>query len=466
MITYKAPPVLARFHKSNAFYRGVMGPIGSGKSTGCAWEIFRRAQEQEPVHGKRRSRWAIIRNTYRELEDTTMNTWFDWFPTEATGEFKGIDKVHEIRIDLEDGTTVEADILFRALDRPKDVKKLLSLELTGAWVNEAREVPRPVIDMLGGRVGRFPSQRGGGPTWSGVIMDTNPPDQDHWWFRLFEEVRPEDWEIFKQPSGMSEAAENLHNLPGGIEYYKRQMGGKDDEWISVYVHGDYGFVSDGKPIYPEFHDNSHVGDVEADPSLTLYIGVDFGLTPAATFGQQDALGRWIVVDELIAEDMGAVRFAEELRRKLQTDYRGYTVEIWGDPAGEQRSQVDESTPFQIFRTQGLDARPAPSNDFTKRREAVAATMRRHIDGSAGMVLSPRCRTLRKGLGGGYCYRRIQVAGDERYHDKPDKNRFSHVCDAQQYMMLGAGEGDTVIFKAPDASKYAKAPSGRTSGWMR
>lgn len=472
MTTYIAPPTLARFHKSDAFYRGVMGPIGSGKSTGCSWEVFRRAQEQRVIEkgDKRRSRWAVIRNTYRELQDTTIRTWLDWFPEGETGQFRPADMAHEIRLELEDGTLVECDVLFRALDRPQDVKKLLSLELTGAWVNEAREVPRSVVDMLGGRVGRFPSQREGGPSWSGVIMDTNPPDMDHWWYRLFEEVQPDGWQIFRQPSGLAGDAENLKNLPGGVDYYTRQMAGKDDEWINVYVHGDYGFVSDGKRIYPEWHDVTHVGDVEANPSLPLIVGIDFGLTPAATFGQVDALGRWLIVDEMVTEDMGAIRFAQSLKKHLQTKYRGFEVELWGDPAGEQRSQVDETTPFQVMQAQGLEVTPAPSNDFTIRREAVAASMQRMIDGKPGLRVSPDCRVLRKGLGGGYCYKRIQVAGDERYHDKPDKNRFSHVCDAQQYMMLGAGEGDTVVFHKPDTSAYVKAPMPRTgklrSGWMR
>jgi hypothetical protein len=400
------------------------------------------------------------------LQDTTIKTWLDWFSEEATGTFRVGDMTHEIRMELEDGSRVECDVLFRALDRPADVKKLLSLELTGAWVNEAREVPRGVVDMLGGRVGRFPSQREGGPSWSGVVMDTNPPDMDHWWYRLFEDAKPQGWEIYRQPSGLADDAENLANLPGGREYYTRQMAGKDDEWIGVYIHGNYGFVSDGRRIYPEWHDAAHVGEVKANPALTLYVGVDFGLTPAATFGQRDALGRWLILDELVTEDMGAVRFAELLRQRLQSKYRGFEVEMWGDPAGEQRSQVDESTPFQVMRVQGLKIEPAPSNDFTIRREAVAATMRRMIDGKPGLVVSPECRVLRKGLGGGYCYKRIQVAGDERYHDKPDKNRFSHVSEAQQYMMLGAGEGDTVVFTAPDASRYIQAPRSGASGWMR
>jgi hypothetical protein len=35
----------------------------------------------------------------------------------------------------------EIELLFRALDRPDHIRNLLSLDLTGAWVNEAQEVP-------------------------------------------------------------------------------------------------------------------------------------------------------------------------------------------------------------------------------------------------------------------------------------------------------------------------------------
>jgi hypothetical protein len=36
----------------------------------------------------------------------------------------------------------------------------------------------------------------------------------------------------------------------------------------------------------------------------VHIGLDFGLTPAAVFGQKMQNGRWHVVHELVAFDMG------------------------------------------------------------------------------------------------------------------------------------------------------------------
>ena len=42
------------------------------------------------------------------------------------------------------------------------------------------------------------------------------------------------------------------------------------------------------------------------------------------------------------------------------------------------------------------------------------------------------------MAGQYRYKRIQITGDDRYHDKPEKNSVSHVCEADQYRMLGCG----------------------------
>jgi len=431
-----------------------MGPVGSGKSTACCWEMFRRLQEQAPgADGIRRSRWAVVRNTYRELTDTTLNTWRDWF--EAVGHWNNQDMTHRIKF-----ADVEAEIMFRALDRPQDVKKLLSLELTGAWVNEAREVPRAVIDMLQGRVGRYPSKREGGPTWFGVIMDTNPPDNDHWWYRLFEETSPKGWMLFKQPSGRREGAENIENLPAG--YYERLEAGKDQEWIRVYVDGEYGFISEGRPVYPEFRDHLHIAQqpIETINGEPVYVGIDFGLTPAAVFGQRDVRGRWRWLHELVTEDMGAVRFGELLAAEMQQKFPGFEFQVWGDPAGEQRSQTDETTPFQILRARGIRARPAPTNDFTLRREAVAVPLSRLVDGEPGLSISPKCQTLRKAMGGGYAYKRVQVSGDERFHDKPDKNQYSHVAEAAQYLMLGAGEGRAIVrHHAPGPQKTIQSDQG-------
>lgn len=441
-----------------------------------SWEIWRRANQQEPgPDGVRRTRWAVVRNTYPELRDTTLKTWLYWFREDDLGPFRYGEMVHNIKLGLEDGSVLDVEVMFRALDKPDDISKLLSLELTGAWVNEARELPKGVIDTLGDRVGRFPPQVDGGPTWRGVFMDTNAPDDDHWWYRLASglDVRtgrhigvPKGWSFYTQPPGLVEVdgewqanpdAENVTNLER--DYYLTRCPGKARDYILVYYCNQYGFVQHGKPVYPEYLDHIHCTEEPFGPieGLIIYVGIDYGLTPAAVFGQRTVTGAWRWFDELVTEDMGAVRFSEVLGPILRSTYRGYDFEIYGDPSGDDRAQTDERTPADILQAHDIPVMAAPSNDPVIRREAVATSLMRMIDGEPGLLISPKCKVLRKGMAGAYHYRRVQIANEERYQDKPSKDRFSHVCDAAQYMMLGAGEGESLVrstvakhkFKQPD-----------------
>lgn len=490
-IDYYPTPTLLRFHNSDALVRLIMGPVGSGKSTGCCWELIKRAIQQKPVVQKgravRRTRFAVIRNTYRELKDTTVKTWLEWFGEDAMGAFNWSEMTHRINVLPGPGEAlVECEVLFRALDRPKDVKKLLSLELSGAWINEAREVPKIILDALLDRVGRFPPMREGGPTWHGIICDTNPPDDDHWWYRMAEIEKPNDeeglldsWQFFRQPGGLLETpdgrfitnpdAENIKNLIGGHNYYLERVAGKSLDHIRIYYCGQYGFIVDGKPIWPEFIDNIHVSPTVIEPvrGIPFYIGMDFGLTPAATFAQRLANGRWQVFDELVTEDMGISRFCDLLGPKLRSEYAGLPIAgIHGDPSGDFRAETDEATVYQILAAKGIPAQPAPgNNDFNLRRESVATSLTRMIDGKPGCIISPKCIVLRKGMVGGYCYKRMQVAGQEKYRDKPDKNKYSHVCESLQYLFLGAGEGTSMITAGPVKSFAGFIPKRSNSKWF-
>lgn len=444
-VTYVASTTMKDFHMSESFVRALLGPIGSGKSVACVMEMFLKSFAQLPnQEGIRKTRWVIVRNTYRELVDTTIQTFFDWYP-ENKGIYLKKDMKFTVNQILPDGTTAHIEFLFRALDKPDDIKKLLSLEVTGGWLNECREIPKAIMDMLIGRLGRYPNKRDGGATWFGLIMDTNPPDSDHWFYKLFEITKPDNHAIFHQPSGTSPEAENIENLPSG--YYDKMQAGKDQEWINVYVHGQYGFVQDGKPVFPEYKDDTHHTDeqIEIDPRLTIYVGIDFGLTPAAVFGVKTASGRWIIFDELVTEDMGATNFSKLLNQLINHKYSAYTFEIYGDPAGDQRAQTDEITPFQILSANGINAWPTYTNDFIIRREAVAAPLQRlDFAGNSGFVVTSGAPMVRKALAGGYKYKRMAITGADRFMDKPDKGRYSHVADALQYLMVGAGEGGNII----------------------
>lgn len=417
---------------SDAFVRGIRGPVGSGKTIGACLETYRRISEQP------NSRVAIVRNTYRSIVDTTLNSWMEYLRPYGSFKHSTMTWTHK------NG----AEVLFRALDTADDVGKLLSLELTFAYVSEAKEVPRPIIDMLAARVGRYPAMRAGGAKWSGIILESNPSDTFHWWYRLFEEARPDGWEQFVQPGGRDDDAENIENLPSG--YYDRISAGKDDAWIDVFVNGNYGFVVDGRPVYPQFKDKVHVRPCDRDDRLDAIIGIDFGLTPAAVFVQRDDFGQFRCIDELVTEEFSAIEFADVLGERLRGPWRDTAVEVWGDPSGDQRSQIDKRTAFDILKAAGIDARPAKTggkndNDVSLRVEAVVRNLlRMTMHGEPGLVIDPRCRYLRRAMTGGYKFRLMQISGEERYTEHPEKNIYSHVAEALQYAMVGAGQSRAVV----------------------
>lgn len=442
--SYKSVPTIKAFHMDDSFIRGLMGPFGSGKSTGCVMELVQRAQAQIPgPDGIRRTRWAVIRNTHPQLRETTQKTFFDWLPPGAFGTWNKAEHTYKITA----FKNCEIEVIFQALDRPDHVANLLSLELTGAWVNEAREIPWTIIKALRGRVGRYPAMRDGGCSWSGIFMDTNPPDNDSWWYKLFEEDSPKGVAVFKQPSGLTKKAENAPNLHP--EYYQRMVIGMDAEWIKVYAHGEYGFVIDGKPVYPEYADQLHCAEFKSIPGKQIYRGWDFGLTPACVFTQLSPEGQWLIIDEVIADNMGSERFAEQVLLHSSLYYQDYCnndmfVDV-GDPAGEARAQTDERTCFEILHAKGILIEPG-NQDPNIRIESVKKPLSQLVEGGKpALLVHPRCKELRKGFQGGYQYRRLMISG-ERFGDKPDKNKYSHIHDALQYVgtrMFGE------ILKTPD-----------------
>lgn len=464
-ITYKAEPTAKAFHRSTAFVRGLRGPIGTGKSVTCCMEIIRRAREQEPFEGVRRSRWAAIRNSYPELMSTTIKTWQDWVPDDVAPITYDAPITSLFRTKLEDGTWIECEVLFISLDKPKDVKKLKSLDLTGAWLNEGSELPKAVLDMATGRVGRYPSKAMGGSTWSGVILDTNSPDDDHWYYQLAEVTRPETYDFFAQPGALlkvgekyipNPAAENIKNHTLGYEYWLRQIPGKDAQWIKVFVLGEYGSVHDGKPVYGEWNDTLHVKEIHAVQGVQLKIGLDFGLTPAAVITQTDPRGRLLVLDELCGEDIGIRGFLEDaLIPYLMHNYptwwakRDEMIVLIGDPAGAQRGQTDERSCFEEVKAKGLKIQPAKSNAWLPRRGAVAWFLSKLTGGQPMFLLDPICKVLRKGFNGGYKYRRVQVIGEERFTETPAKNSYSHIADALQYVAMETGGIQATRQKEPE-----------------
>jgi len=330
------------------------------------------------------------------------------------------------------------------------VRKARGTQATGIWLNEIKELSKPVVDILDLRHGRFPLEYD--PKWSGMIGDYNAPDVDHWLYELAEVEKPDGWAFFHQPGGVIEVgvdpntkrplfevnpnAENLKNLRPG--YYERGMRAKSDAWIKVNLANQYGFVTEGKPVYPEYVDSVHCRPVDPIYGLPIRRSWDYGLTPACTFSQLSPSGQLRFFYEMCTTRSGIERFTDQVLMHCAQEYRGFEFTDLGDPAGDAGKKssfdggtfADERSCFDIQLAKGVDIVGGNQNPHT-RQESVRYGLNTMIDGQPGLVIDPACKMLRKGFQGGYCLRKLQVSG-ERYALKPDKNEYSHPHDCAQY----------------------------------
>lgn len=438
---YKAPRVVGQFMRSNAEFKAILGPFGSGKSVGCCVEILRRcAQQRKSPDGFRYSRWVVIRNVNQQLKDTTLKTWFQWIKPGVLGYWKVTDMTFYLEFN-----DVKAEILFRALDTPEDVQKVLSLEITGAWLNECQFIPREIVEGLQGRLKRYPSQEMGGSNYWMLIADTNPPAIDTYWHRVFEHLPIDEGDensvvecdTFKQPSGLAPDADNKENLPA--DYYEKLAKGKSKVFIDASVHAKYPPSQAGKPVYHATFDRSvHVSPtpLPINPYLPVIVGQDFGLTPAGLWMQMQENGRIYILRETPAFDMGTKRYIRlKFRPMHMTTFPLNPIIVIGDPSGTRRADSDEGTSFKEFKDAGYIAKPAATNDPEVRIKVLDELFSLFPDRVPAILIDPSCKNFIHAMSSGYRYPRKKMSVTEDYGDKPEKNSFSHLVEGGQYGAL-------------------------------
>lgn len=444
-VLYTPPPSVVPFLTSEKFASFIVGPVGSTKTTAAVMKVaYHASQMRKQRDGIRRSRAVWIRNTREQLRDTSIPSFLTWYPDGVAGAFLKSEMKFILRFD-----DVECEVLFRGLDDADDVRRLLSLELSFAILDETREINPDVFDALTARLGRYPSMVNGGCTKEdGTRNDhlwgaTNPPDEDTHWEELFTDP-PENTSVTFQPGAFDEGADWLQYLPEG--YYDNIAQGKSQEWIDVYINSKFGKSLSGKPVFRSFSREAHIAKspliFNPVSSSPLIVGMDTALHPSAVIGQLSPSGRLHILHSVHAADMGALRFIREhLKPILANRFGGAKVIVVFDPAGAVRSQTDESTVADILRAEGLMCRPASTNSIAARIAAVDSFLTRNVDGQSGFLIDPEYNhELVLAMAGKYRYR-IKQNGEAE--DKPDKTRpWADLADGLQYLCLHADGGAT------------------------
>ena len=499
--TYTPSATGKRYHEvpTGAYlFKCIRGVPGSGKSIINVWDMRFDAEKQPPILDARTgrrvrwTRWGFFRKTFQALNKTTIPDWLSWFPEgEITtmhwsSPIKGLMEVPSLH---NDGTMVRMELEFYATDANTFLDDLDGLSLSGAYINEAAAVDLSKIIKIQERVGRFKPPGAAAQGWKGlafgVKMDTNTPTDSTWWYDLEQIKKPKDWIFFVQPPAMIRTrdasgkviylrndevnskkygtpgpAENIEHLEEGWWYYEKNLGVADEDYIKRRLLNEYGKVKAGEPVWPEFSDSIHTTDepLEHFRGAPTLIGVDTGRHPAAAICQLSKMGQFRMLGEETASGMSFPQFVDELLiPRLVRDFNWPMTPAVAfiDPAGLNKGEMSDLTALEYMVSRGIQtSKPEglKNNDPQVRINSVASLLRSNYKGVPSFIMARGCRVCREGMNGGYCYKRLRAAdGYEKYDSKPDKNNpFSHICDALQYVVVGA-LGGSVNYSAPASS---------------
>lgn len=405
---------------------------------------MRRAREQRPSPDNvRRTRWAVVRNTYPDLKNTTVKTWRDWWG-DAFGSFLNVAPfVHSIKYDLPDGTKVDCEVIFLAMDTEEDAKKFLSLELTGIYFNEVRELPRSLVEAGDGRLGRYPSMKDGGPSWYGLIADTNLFDEDHWLYPIVERGE-EGWEIFHQPGGVIQVnekwvqnplAENVQNLTPG--YYTGQISGKSDAWIRIHLAAEIGRLSTEGSYFGEdlsaIERQGRLGEVNASPDLPVHTFWDIGISDyMAIWFAQAVNDDWNVIDYYENSGLALDHYVGVMKERAADGRWTWGNHVWPHDGGHKDVGIlGAKTRAEVFVSLKMGApiilprRKSPGDWIDATRLFIRKCRFNAIKCKTGLM------HLRK-------YSKVKDPVRNVFRDEPRHDEHSHGADAFQVLAMGRG----------------------------
>lgn len=458
-ITYAAPDAtILAFHRSRSRVRGLMGPRGSAKSSASIADAIAGAMGQTPNHRRtRRSKFLVLRDTYRQLETTTIPTFKKWLGgvTRFTGQYP----IHGFtKMPAAEGTVAEMETIFLAMDGENIIDNLQSFEASFAWINEARAIERSdVVTMVVSSTGRYPPKEEEGCPNRFVVMDTNPPDEFHWWYHADQVAGVEGWEFFKQappliykgPKGLFLPRRELYEpnpvatyariQNAGYDYWLDMIPGSSDAFIRTMVMGLYGTLVIGRPVYEGYWDEALVSPtpLKVHDSMSIAVGIDTsGLHPGAVFGQM-AGGRLNLLRELHVKNTPFDEFIEAAFVPFVMEHFPRNPLVCSLDPSNPRMGAGGKTALQMLSARGFQCQLASTNRFNPRMGAVVYLLQRRN----AMSIDPSMQLTIEGFRGKYHYKKLDSSGLIIAHrPTPEKNDFADVHDALQYLALYYKEG--------------------------
>ena len=275
--------------------------------------------------------------------------------------------------------------------------KLLSLNnVSVIWVEEAYEVPQPIIDQLNLRMrGKAKNQQ--------IIMSFNPISKNSWLYKFCEVTPPESFRYIHS---------TYRDNPFLSEEYVRsldEMEKRNPSKYRVYGKGQWGVDSEGLVI-------TNWKEEEFDPMLLASVlehraGMDLGWVDKSA-----------IIDTLYDRENKTIYvFNEFYKSGCQLSELATAIKNMGLAHSKLAVDAAEPRSIQFFRNEGINANPcAKGKDSVK---AGLMFLQDHL-----IIVHPKCKNFKTELEN-FSYIKSKQTGewtDDTTHE------WSHAIDACRY----------------------------------
>ena len=360
---------------------------------------------------------AVYRKTLPSLRDSTLHEYRMLVP-------EGIGRMQETLLSY--GFYNKSFINFRGLDDPNKAK---STNYATIVMEEADEFTYDDFKFLNGRIraqGKWPLR---------IILLLNPVDETHWIYKTFVGNAEAMDLAGRESNGNSgpgllvehfSTYDNKENLPPG--YIESMTAGMSPDEIDRYVHGKWGTILKGVPVYGKIlNPDLHLRTVSFDSSMRVSRGWDFGFNhPACVWRVIDNFGRKNINHELLGDKEDIQTFARRVLEITKQRYGDAPVSDYGDPHGNDKKDDGESSVSRLRELGIFIESERKVRDYVEPGIAlVRKELSTLIEGVPELTIDPRCTIIRAAYFGKY-------VRDEDGFPKKD-GFYDHLCDADRYL---------------------------------
>lgn len=392
-----------------------MGGFGAGKTKALVWDVVDRCMAT-PGH-----RIALLRDTMGDLQDSTMQTFFEECPAELIYVYRRKDA----KVIMQNGS----EVLFRSFraykqsPRNQNESKIKSLNLGGFGVDEANEITKAEFLMLHGRL-RLDTVR----DHFGALV-TNPPNKDHWIYELFASDKADK---SKYALIQASSRENPFLPPDFIPNLEKEY---PPGWVKKFVDGEFGFMVTGDPVYEGFKKEWHCKPVKWQKHYgAVHRYWDFGWhRPAVVWAQVTPDLVWKIYKEYMGYQTYIQYFAPKVIDISNKMFPGAKFLDFCDPAGTQITDKTTRSTIQILQEDFGIRMQYRFSLITEGVDLVQKKITSTACGEPALQIHPEeCPILVTGFEGGYARAKVSDGKGMMTSEPIKDGYFEHLHDALRY----------------------------------